>query len=459
MDGIYFKCSEQEACDLKKAGKPHKIYFDFDNWTMRYDLICENAAYRSHSKTGLLITSTLTCLVLLMYADILGRRTLMRISSFLVICGILLTGLFPSFLVKMIGLGLVGGAEGAFSALFTIYINENTIKTTKLRSSLISISFLAYSIGCILFNCFAYITTNPFILCGACAVTIICSVIPSSLFFHETPYFLYKKGRITELFDVLMSIYRYNQGKHGCDETLYIAVENKIIQLMGIDTHITTKAWFKSNVFRLYRKRTKDAPSANAITRLCTSSKHMYYLTTLVFIGGLIYMLFYGMSINIQELGLKDIKMNGMLLGATQAIGNLAVVPFIHKMPRKRWMILFQIAILIGAVVLSALSRETQTSMVQFEQTVTSTLWMATIMSAIFPLFFMYTTECFPTEVRGTANAIILFSAKMIGSMSPMLENFSVSHKIHVVAGCSAFVILSLPLTFGMKETLLPVTD
>ena len=146
------KCDEIEACALKAAGQPHKIYFDFDNWTMRYDLICDNAGYRSHSKTGLLVTSTLTCLILLVYADILGRLKLVRISSFIVIAGICLTAFIPSFVVKMVGLGLVGGAEGAFSALFTIYINENTVKTTKMRSSLVSISFLAYSIGCVLFK-------------------------------------------------------------------------------------------------------------------------------------------------------------------------------------------------------------------------------------------------------------------------------------------------------------------
>ena len=453
------KCDEIEACALKAAGQPHKIYFDFDNWTMRYDLICDNAGYRSHSKTGLLVTSTLTCLILLVYADILGRLKLVRISSFIVIAGICLTAFIPSFVVKMVGLGLVGGAEGAFSALFTIYINENTVKTTKMRSSLVSISFLAYSIGCVLFNCFAYVTTNPYILCGICGIMIICSVVPSCLFFHETPYFLYKKGKITELFTVLMDIYMYNQGKKGCDETLYIAVENQIIKLLGFDTHITTKAWFKSHTLQLHRKRLKDAPSGNALKRLCNSGKHLYALVTLIFVGGLIYMLFYGMSINIQELGLKNIKMNGILLGVTQAIGNLSVVPFMHKMPRRLWTIIFQIAIFLGAALLFMLSRETQTSMVQFEQTVTSTLWMATIMSAIFPLFFMYTSETFPTEVRGTANAIILFSAKLIGSTSPLLENFSKNHKIHVLAGCSALVILSLPLSFGMKETLTRMTN
>lgn len=426
---------------------------------MRYNLICENEGFRVHSKTVFLIISTTTSLILLMFADKVGRRRIMKISCLLVMGGMMVAAIYPGFLEKMLGLGLVAGGEGTFSVLFTIYINENTRRSTKIRSALVSVSFLAYAIGCVLFNAFAYITTNPNILAATVGIILVCSVSPSYFFFYETPYFLYKKGRITELFDTLMSIYKKNQGSHGIDETLYIGVENQIITLMGINTHITNKAWFKSTTILLKKKRKQHAERSNSLIRLCASKKHLYHVIALISIGGLLYMLFYGMSINIQELGLKDIKLNGILLGVTQALGYIAVTPFTHRMKRKFWFILFQIALFIGALILFFLSQQNQTSTVQFEQTITSTFWMSSLMSAVFPFFFIYITEAFPTEVRGTANAIILFSAKMIGCMSPILESFSVKHHVHVVASCSVLVFLSLPLTCFIKETLTYATN
>lgn len=449
------KCTEEQACALRDQNRPNKIFFDFDNWTFRYGLYCDKAAYRANCKTFLLVLNTIICLILLVSADIIGRRKLMMVASVLVIVGISITALSPDFGLKMAGLGLVSGGEGTFSALFTIYINENTMRSTKLRSSLISLCFLSYAIGCIFLNSIAYLTTNPNILALIVAASLIVSVVPAFFSYYETPYFLLKKGRISDLFRTLINIYKYNQGKQGVDDTLLIGVENKLLEMMGFGIHITQKTFFKSSVVQFIKKRNKEYSHTNTIGRLCCNGRYVYHVLTLMLIGGLLYCLFYGMSINIQDLGLKDLKLNGILLGATQAAGYLGVAPFTHRMRRKKWCIVFQVLLLLGAVILSVLSKETQTSLVQFEQTITSTCLMATIMSAIFPIFFIYITEIFPTEVRGTANAIVLFMAKLAGSLAPILESFSVSLGFHILVGCSVIVLASLPMTFFMRETLL----
>ncbi len=448
------KCSEAEACDLLKKGQAATVSFEFDNWTKRYGLTCEKAYIRTNTKSMLLVLNTLTCLVLLIASDIYGRKALMKVSSIFVVFGILLASLSPDFLMKMVGLGLVSGGEGTFSALFTIYINENSTKETKLRSSLISMCFLAYSLGCIAFNGIAYISTNPNFLGLTTACFLICSVTPSFFSYRETPHFLYKKGKISELFDTLMSIYRTNNGRYGVEETLFIGVENKLLEMFGFKSQITLKTFFKATQVRLSRNRRQGHKSSFGLLRILRSKSLFYHLFTLTLIGGLLYALFYGMSLNIAELGLKDTKMNGMLLGATQAIGYLLVIPFTHRMRRKQWIIIFQFFILTGALLLILLSKQSQSSTVQFEQTITSTFLMATVMSAIFPIFYIYITEVFPTEVRGTANAVILFLSKLIGSSAPLMENYSVSHGMHVLVGCSLLVVVSLPMSLWMRETL-----
>lgn len=200
---------------------------------MRYGLYCENSAARVNAKFMLLFTNTIMCLILLISADYFGRKKLMKVAASMVLIGIFVSAIIPQFSVKMFALGLVSGGEGTFSALFTIYINENTAKTTKLRSSLVSICFLAYAIGCIFVNTLAYFTTNPNVITLVTAGLLIVSVLPCFCGYIETPYFLWKRGRIGDLYDALMTIYKYNQDKYGMDPTLQLGVQPSLWSTSG----------------------------------------------------------------------------------------------------------------------------------------------------------------------------------------------------------------------------------
>lgn len=91
--------------------------------------------------------------------------------------------------------------------------------------------------------------------------------------------------------------------------------------------------------------------------------------------------------------------------------------------------------------------------MTRLYETIVSTCIMAAINSAQFPLFFNYVAELFPTRMRGVANAVILFLAKMIGSFAPFVSTYSKNKGYHILVGCSAVVLISLPLSFFVKET------
>jgi hypothetical protein len=62
-------------------------------------------------------------------------------------------------------------------------------------------------------------------------------------------------------------------------------------------------------------------------------------------------------------------------------------------------------------------------------------------------------SELFPTRMRGVANALILFLSKMIGSFAPILSTMSKDRGYHILCGCSALVVISLPLSFFIDET------
>lgn len=56
----------------------------------------------------------------------------MKIASINIMLGLTIGTFSPYFIPKMIGVGLAAGAEGAFSALFTILINETSCKKTQI---------------------------------------------------------------------------------------------------------------------------------------------------------------------------------------------------------------------------------------------------------------------------------------------------------------------------------------
>lgn len=167
-----------------------------------------------------------------------------------------------------------------------------------------------------------------------------------------------------------------------------------------------------------------------------------------------IYMVFYGLAYSIQDLGLELINYNGIFFGITQSAGYLSILPFAYKMPRKRWMIIFQILILLGASILFFLSIIPETDTVRLMETIVSTCILAAVNSCQFVFLYTYVSELFPIKIRGLANALVLFTGKMIGSTSPFFTSMSKGYGVHILIGCSLITLISLPLTFFLDETL-----
>lgn len=166
-------------------------------------------------------------------------------------------------------------------------------------------------------------------------------------------------------------------------------------------------------------------------------------------------MIFYGLTTSIQDLGLNSMSENGIFLGVTQTIGYFISLPFAHKMQRKKWSIIYQLICLLGAIILIILSKIFEDNdLNKLLKTIISTCLIATVNSAQFPILFAYISEIYPTKMRGLGNALVLFSGKLLGALAPFMENFSIDYGLHVLVGCSSFLVVSIPLSFFVKETL-----
>ena len=108
-----------KRCDLS---------YSYPSWTQKYGYDGTNAYLRDLGVGGTLVLSTVSCLVLLYLADSLGRKTILLVSASLILIGLTFSVTIPNLMTKFFFIGFAAGAEGAFSALFTIMINENTRK-------------------------------------------------------------------------------------------------------------------------------------------------------------------------------------------------------------------------------------------------------------------------------------------------------------------------------------------
>ena len=155
-----------------------------------------------------------------------------------------------------------------------------------------------------------------------------------------------------------------------------------------------------------------------------------------------------------QDLGLESINLNGLLFGLTQAIGYLSILPFAHRLKRKLMINLLNLVILLCAAVLFFLSKTEQTRSVKLAQSLISNLGISVFSSQAYVFFLAIVSESYPTEIRGAANALILYISRLLGSTFPYFKNLSIGSGLHVMVYSSLPALVAIPLMFLVKETL-----
>lgn len=260
----------------------------------------------------------------------------------------------------------------------------------------------------------------------------------------ETPRYLHKKGYIKKLYTTLRRTAWFNNRN--------ISKKNLMRMIAGErGTEIIQK---KADIrVRLIPKKNEDNNSSSKKISIL-SSKYLIICLIMSLQGGSLYMMFYGMSTDVQSLGLNSINANGIFLGATQAVGYLIVIPFIHHMKRRYWSLIFQALQAICVVILLVLSFFPSISYIRLAETLVSTCGIAVIMSSQYALFFLYAAELFPTEIRGVGLAITISSSRFIGAGAPFLGKLSKDLGFHLLVGCGLIFLLSLPLSMLLSETL-----
>ena len=176
--GILETCNEQTACGMEfvnpvtpNPGTNYSLitYPYPDSWTEQYSLICSKSVDRIGGKTLLLIVNAITSFLALALSDYIGRRNSVFLANIAFMGSFTLSFFSKIFLVKLLGLAIACGVGAAYAGLYAIVINECTsnnyiflflVPSTSLRSSTVTLDFVAFGIAEILVNLLALLVLN-----------------------------------------------------------------------------------------------------------------------------------------------------------------------------------------------------------------------------------------------------------------------------------------------------------
>ena len=306
---------------------------------------------------------------------------------------------------------------------------------------MVGFCLVSYSVGCISLNLLSFYFTTADSLMKAIAVIITIAVLPTFFFLQESPMFLYKTGQVSRLVTTLNKIAKRNNAKLPKNY-----FENQLrLETQGLDKDIVLERDISVNM---------DNPPQSPLHKLFFDREISMTLVALCVQSATIFMIYYGLTSSIGDLGLKSIQLNGILLGFTQLLGYLFMAYYGPTLKRVKAAKACLVIEILGALVLLGLSKCKQTDQILVIQSFVSTLWMTTTVSAHMSVLYMQNAESFPTEVRGLAIAFILLFGKMSGATAPFIEEYTKSLGVHVLVGCSCTAFLALPLVMTLKETL-----
>lgn len=313
-------------------------------------------------------------------------------------------------------------------------------------------------------------------------IVVSCAVFPNYLVVLESPMYLYKQGKVVSTIKTLHQIairnkknleYKHFEKQLGInyiDLDYYPEIEviRKSYSMIMLEDQKRedfeeqqglNEADSEMMVMEVVKKNNDTSKQylqarSQGMFSLLSDSKLSIKMLALCFQSATVFTIYYGLTSSMQDLGLPNIQMNGILTGLTQMVGFLAISiygPTIPRITASRVLLSLEI---LAALILLSLSYFEQNSFCLLIQSIVSTVLMTTAVSAHIAILYIQNAENFPTEHRGFACAIILLFGKMSGASAPMIEEYTKSIGVHVLVGCSGMALVALPMTVLLTETL-----
>lgn len=406
-------------------------------------MYCDKSSERQLAKSLFILVNMINGVVVLFLTDIFGRKLGFYLGFLTGTIGALMGAFSGSYTLKLIGLGLGNGCNVIYSSLFTIAFSELLSSEAPLRIYLVAAMFVAFPLGSILFSTVTFWTKNSDTLALMTLTVVGITSLFACFVMEESPMFLLGKNKFDEFIAVVKKIKKRN-GQNIAPQALD-----------AIRTAAEEWSETKAEEIRQNEKLAKE--NGTPFIRIVTTSRFLYQVITLSLMGGLFNIVFFGLTMNLDSLGSSNITVNGIIYSVISLVSCLIMMPFSGNMKRKLWTMLFQLGYLIDGTILGVLSvlyKSSTSGMLRTTQTFLSAGVAGGISNAAFVPYYYYISELFPVEIRGTAYSMVQFSANLLAMISPFLVKKSTDIGVHFLVGCTALVVVSLPMTMFLKETI-----
>ena len=326
---------------------------------------------------------------------------------------------------------------------FPSFFYFSEVPSTKIRSRLVGLSMTGFALGSITLNLISFLFTTADHLIQISTLLVFICMVP--IFFNvvEPPMFLFRKGRVTKMIKSLLAIAKKNKSWVGSEGYF-----KERLKLQAIDVDLEDPIEVEKDL--------KQKPPAVEIEFFrYTFSKRQNLVNQLGLLANsaICYMLYYGVVVGVQDLGLNSIQLNGMLLSTTSLTTFCITTVISPKIRRVRTAKLCCLGEIFFAGMLLVLSFVPTFSGIKVLRSIISAVFIQTISGFHISMLYLMNAELLPTQIRGISIAFTLVFGKFMGSFSPALGELSKNLGVHVLVGCSSMALVALPFNFFVQET------
>jgi MFS family permease len=444
-DSTLTVCSMEAAC-VSPFG--FTTYSPIRSLVVENKLWCERRGYLHISQGLFVIIGGFMAFVFAFLSDKIGRKPIFLVSYILTIAGTFICLTSRSLPIIVVGNILSWSGMDTFFSMVFVYCNE--MIGSALRSKSNALLFFCWGLGEVFFN-----LINIWIY--DYQVIFFLQFFPLSIagigyfYLKESPYWLYKKKLISELYFVLRYIGLMNGHKAA-------ELDEKLNTDLGLG-QVMARRIEESDLIEL---RVQNPSSTGAVStylkgcsKLCNNRPQLLKLVGVTAITANIY-IGYSLSLLIpQKIGLANLNINGAFLGISEIIGYFIVIPLGSIIPR-RMLNFVCAASVVGLDIILLLFEFTgdswSDSALRWSQTIVSCL-IKLMFCINYSLIFNYCSELFPTRIRGMALGVCVFFGRFMIVMAFFLQNMTEYFDIHPMIGTIFGCLLILPITLCLPET------
>lgn len=438
--GGEYECNQVHACSNPNG---YTLKYDIYSLVIKHQLYCTRRWVRVWGQSVLFIISSLLSTIGMFFLEKYGRKLIFRVVTVGIFVFNLLLLVSDSFWFDITVLTFLWAFAYLFFTNFYVYSTE--MFNGKWRSVANSTFFLfnyLVKIVYVLINLMISSYYGNYIL----MIVLGAIFLPLSYFLTETPYYLHKKGDVEALKRNLENINRINN-KNKPD---IIEENNKMIAYSLHIEELNEKDLINISVVEIGRKAKKTIFNENFTLR-----SYLAHITLIIisiipnYIGG-------ALGDNIPyKLGIDNIYVSSALFVSVLVLSNLALMFWLHKIPRKNGNIVSVLILLVFSLIfivfrVLGIHHSKPIRYVELALTLVS----AGIGMVQFLLISRYVNEVFPTKIRAVSIAFVLEIGRISMFLANIIDPLSEKADVHPFALIGIFYLISLPCFWMYEETL-----